>query len=81
MDEWTTDTNMKAGMAFAGESHHNGDSYTFVNFIPEEIESYIALYIIQDLNHSPQLSQKFKTQVEDEIHGNNLIAATMGEGA
>ena len=80
MDKWATYTNMKARMEFAGMPRHNGSSYKFKDFTPEEIEKYIAVYMIQGLNHSPQISAKFKSQEEDPIQGNDGVASVLGEG-
>ena len=66
---------MKAQMEFSSMPRHNRSLYKFKDITPEEIERYVAVYMIQGLNHSPQISFKFKSQEEGPIQGNDAVVS------
>lgn len=69
----TTYTNLKASVANAGKG---GTCYQdFKPFTVKEIRQHLGLYVLNGLNPSPQLSQKFRTQ------GNDFVAFHMGQNA
>ena len=66
--KWANFLNMKAASMGAGVQ---GGMYPdFKPFSFEDIE--IALYILQGLNMSPQVEQKFTSQANDPVQGNDL---------
>ena len=68
--KWANYTNKKALMLGAGVP---GGMYpTFKPFSYQEIERFIALYILQGLNPSPQVEMKFNSQETDPVQGNDL---------
>jgi hypothetical protein len=44
----------------------------FTSFSPKDIKNFLGLYLLNGLNPSPQLKQKFKVQHEDLINGSDL---------
>ena len=62
IQKWCQLTNMKAELDFAGNKEFGGFLYKFVPFTLREIEQYLAMYMIQGLNPSPQLKLKSKSQ-------------------
>ena len=51
---------------------------TFKPFSYQEIERFIALYILQGLNPSPQVEMKFSSQETDPVQGNDLCYCFFG---
>ena len=51
---------------------------TFKPFSYQEIERFIALYILQGLNLSPQVEMKFNSQETDPAQGNDLFYRVFG---
>ena len=51
---------------------------TFKPFSYQEIERFIALYILQGLNPSPQVEMKFNSQETDPVQGNDLCYRVFG---
>ena len=70
MHKWAKFLNMKATSMGAGVQ---GGMYPdFKPFSYEDIEKHLALYILQTLNLSPQVEQKFASQANDPVQGNDL---------
>jgi hypothetical protein len=70
--QWCAWTNMKAQLMNAGQA---GFLYPdFKSFSVGEIEMFRGLYIFNGLALSPRVEQKFKTQQQDPVHGNDFIA-------
>jgi hypothetical protein len=76
---WAEFTNKKALMQGAGQPR--GLYPTFKPFTHEEIERHLALYILQGLNPSPQIEQKFSSQMNDPVQGSDLCFRAFGPGA
>ena len=74
-DRWTTFTNMKATMEFAGQKDNGGAYDKFRPFTSREIEQHIILYSVQGLLPSPQLAKKMKLHNEEPFQGNDLISS------
>ena len=51
---------------------------TFKPFSYQEIERFIALYILQGLNLSPQVEMKFNSQETDPVRGDDLCYCVLG---
>ena len=47
-ERWYNFTNMNAEMTFYGFAERNGMSYKFKNYMPQEIEQNISLYIFKE---------------------------------
>ena len=74
--DWCKFLNLKASLSNAGEG---GDVYdSFSPFTVDELMRHISLYMHQGLNPSPQVEMKLKTQSEDPVSGNNMIAEALG---
>ena len=68
--KWANFLNVKAALMGAGVQ---GGMYPdFKPFSYEDIEKHFALYILQGLNLSPQVEQKFASQANDPVQGNDL---------
>ena len=53
----------------------------FKPFSYEDIEKHLSLYIIQGLNRSPQVEQKFASQTNNPVQGNDLCSRVFGSNA
>ena len=51
---------------------------TFKPFSYQEKERFIALYILQGLNPSPQVEMNFNSQETDPVQGNDLCCHVFG---
>ena len=77
--KWANFLNMKAALMGAGVQ---GGMYPdFKPFSYEDIEKHLALYILQGLNLSPQVEQKFTSQANDPVQGNDLCFCVFGSNA
>jgi hypothetical protein len=77
--QWRVWTNMKAQFMNAGQA---GFMYPgFKPFSVEEIEMFLGLYIFNGLTPSPRVQQKFKTQKQDPVQGNDFIAGMFGSNS
>ena len=74
--KWANYTNKKALMLGAGVP--GGIYPTFKPFSYQEIERFIAIYILQGLNPSPQVEMKFNSQETDPVQGNDLCYRVFG---
>ena len=74
--KWANYTNKKALML--GTGLPGGIYPTFKPFSYQEIERFIALYILQGLNPSPQVEMKFNSQETDPVQGNDLCYCVFG---
>jgi hypothetical protein len=77
--EWCAWTNMKAQLMNAGQA-----GFFYLNFTPflvEDIEMFLGLYIFNGLAPSPRAKQKFKTQQQDPVQGNNFIVGMFGSNS
>jgi hypothetical protein len=75
ISQWTTHANMRAILMNAGSKHF------YLSWKPFDIDEYkwfIALYIFQGLNPSPQVSMKFCSQFEDPLQGSDLCSKIFG---
>ena len=77
--KWANFLNVKAASMGAGVQ---GGMYPdFKPFSYEDIEKHLALYILQGLNPSPQVEQKFASQANDPVQGNDLCFRVFGSNA
>ena len=77
--KWANFLNVKAALMGAGVQ---GGMYPdFKPFSYEDIEKHFALYILQGLNLSPQVEQKFASQANDPVQGNDLCFHVFGSNA
>jgi hypothetical protein len=53
----------------------------FAPFSPKEFKNFLGLYLLNGLNPSPQLKQKFKPQHEEPINGSDLCSQVFGKNA
>ena len=76
---WANYLNVKAVSMGAGVQ---GGLYPdFKPFSYEDIEKHLALYILQGLNPLPQVEQKFTSQANDPVQGNDLCFRVFGSNA
>ncbi|KAL7562479.1 hypothetical protein ACA910_005453 [Epithemia clementina (nom. ined.)] len=77
---WTNYLNMKASQMGAGVM--GGIYPDFRPFTFDDIEKrHIGLYILQGLNPSPQINQKFQSQARNSVQGNDLCFRAFGANA
>jgi hypothetical protein len=76
--QWTSYTNLRATTCNAGTPSLYP---TWTRFEPQEFQKFIALYIHQGLNPSPQVSMKFRPASDDPIQGSDLCAKVFGRDA
>ena len=79
MHKWANFLNMKAASMGAGVQ--GGMCPDFKPFSYEDIEKHLALYIIQGLSLLPQAEQKFTSQANDPVQGNDLCFCVFGSNA
>ena len=76
---WANFLNMKTASMGAGVQ---GGMYAdFKPFSYEDIEKRLSLYILQGLNQLPQVEQKFASQANDPVQGNDLCFCVLGSNA
>jgi hypothetical protein len=80
IEEWTTFTNLRAILANAGKVVYSAAG-GIKPFTPNEIQNFIALYILQGLSPSPHVKQKFQRQFEDPVNGNDMVVSMFGKNA
>jgi hypothetical protein len=79
IEDWTKYTNTKAILANAGQP---GTIYPkFKPFTMSEIRQHLGLYILNGLNPSPSVEMKFKSALEDPVHGSDLCYNAFGPNA
>ena len=79
MHKWANFLDVEAALMGAGVQ---GGMYPdFKPFSYEDIEKHLALYILQGLNPSPQVEQKFTSQANDPVQGNDLCFRVFGSNA
>ncbi len=78
IDEWTSYTNLWAILMNSGSCINSGQ---FKPFTPQEIRSFLALYILQGLSPSPQIKMKFVPQALDPINGSDMCFRVFGRKA
>ena len=72
-------TNTKAMQAGAGKE---GTIYpTFEEFTSSELRQHVGLYIFHGLAPSPKVSDKFRRQADDPVHGRDFIRNYFGVNA
>ena len=70
-DQCTKWTNAKGILANFGEI--GGPYPTWKPFCVEEVKGFIALYIFNGINISPQMQYKSRSQEQDSVNGNDFI--------
>ncbi len=79
ISEWTTYSNAKAMLSNAGQK---GGIYTELTpFSPQEITSFLGLYVLHGLTPSPQVKMKFKSQLEDPVCSSDICHPVFGKNA
>jgi hypothetical protein len=78
IDEWTSYTNLRAILMNASSSIYSGQ---FTPFTPKEIQTFLALYILQGLSPSPQIKMKFSPHTADPINGSDMCFHVFGPNA
>jgi len=69
--------NAKAMLSNAGQK---GGIYPDFNpFSPQEIKSFLGLYVLHGLSPSPQVKMRFKSQLEDPVCGSDICHAVFGK--
>ncbi len=79
MAEWTTYSNTKPMLSNAGQK--GGICPEVTPFSPQEIKSFLGLYVLHGLTPSPQVKMKFKSQLEDPVCGSDVCHAVFGKNA
>ena len=79
MHKWAFWTNQKAISCSVGVPGGVYPSFTPFSYL--EIECFLALYILQGLNPSPQIEMKFNSQQMDLVQGNDLCYHIFGANA
>jgi hypothetical protein len=76
IEAWTKYTNVKAILVNSGQP---GMIYPkFKPFSMSEIHQHLGVYILNGLNPYPSVERKFKSALEDPVHGSNLCYNTFG---
>ena len=76
---WTTYTNTKALLANAGQK---GEIYPdFKPFTPTELRKHIGVYFVHGLSPSPHVNQKFQSQADNPMNGNDFVKSCLGPNA
>jgi hypothetical protein len=79
ISDWTSYSNMKAMQCNAGMP--GGIYPEFSPFSPQEIKSFLGLYVLQGLTPLPQIKMKFRMQVDDPVCGSDVCNAVFGKNA
>ena len=70
---------MKAALSVDGEGGYC--YYDLKPFSTRELQKHFVFYLLNSLDNSPRVEQKFKPQSRDQFHGNDLIYHVFGLSA
>jgi len=79
ISDWTTYSNAKAMLSNSGQM--GGIYPEFTPFSPQEIKSFLGLYVLHGLTPLPQVKMKFKSQLEDPVCSSDICHAVFRKNA